>query len=84
MSKDSIKTDPDKIKVLKDWPVPRNVKDVRMFLGFAGYYRRFLRGFSVIVRPLNDLLVGVSTKRAQRRIQLSCGDLLNNWPLRLL
>ena len=67
MSEEGIKTDPDKIKVLKDWPVPNNVKDVRKFLGFAGYYRRFLRGFSAIVRPLNDLLVGVSTKKGTKK-----------------
>lgn len=66
VSEDGIKTDPDKIKVLKDWPVPKNVKDVLKFLGFAGYYRRFLRGFSAIVRPLNDLLVGVSTKKGTK------------------
>ena len=70
--------------MLKDWIVPKNVRDVHKFLGFAGYYRRFLRGFSAIVRPLNDLLIVVSTKRAQRRTQLSCGNLLSNWPLRLL
>ena len=67
VSEDGIKADPDKIKVLKDWPVPKNVKDVRKFLGFDGYYRRFLRGFSAIVRPLNDLLVGVSTTKGTKK-----------------
>ena len=67
VSEDGIKTDPEKLKVLKDWPIPKNVKDVRKFLGFAGYYRRFVKGFARIVRPLNDLLVGNSTKKPSRR-----------------
>ena len=61
VSEEGIKTDPEKIRVLKNWPVPKSVKDVRKFLGFTGYYRRFIKGFSTIVRPLNDLLIGNST-----------------------
>lgn len=67
VSEHGIKTDPEKLKVLKDWPIPNSVKDVRKFLGFAGYYRRFVKGFARIVRPLNDLLVGNSTKKPTRR-----------------
>ena len=40
------------------WPIPKSVKEVRQFLRFAGYYRRFIKGFATIVRPLNTLLVG--------------------------
>ena len=67
VSEEGIKTDPEKIRVLKDWPVPKSVKDVRKFLGFTGYYRRFIKGFSTIVRPLNDLLIGNSTKNPSRK-----------------
>ena len=67
VSEDGIKTDPDKIKALKCWPTPKCIKDVRKFLGFAGYYRRFCKGFSAIVRPLNDLLVGISTKKPTKK-----------------
>ena len=67
VSEDGIKTDPEKIRVLKDWPVPKSVRDVRKFLGFSGYYRRFLKGFSSIVRPLNDLLVGIPTKKGTKK-----------------
>lgn len=53
-----VRTDPDKISVLQKWPIPKSVKDLRSFLGFAGYYRRFVKDFSRITKPLNDLLVG--------------------------
>ena len=67
VSEEGIKTDPDKIKALKGWPTPKSIKDVRKFLGFAGYYRRFCKGFSAIVRPLNDLLVGQSTSKPTKK-----------------
>ena len=66
VSEDGINTDPDKTRVLREWPTPRSVKDVRKFLGFTGYYRRFIKGFATIVRPLNDLLIGHSTKKATK------------------
>ncbi|MCG8049379.1 MAG: RNase H-like domain-containing protein, partial [Candidatus Thiodiazotropha endolucinida] len=67
VSESGIMTDPEKIQALKDWPVPKCLKDVRKFLGFTGYYRRFVKGFARIVRPLNDLLIGNSTKKPSRR-----------------
>ena len=56
-----VETDPDKIKALSEWPVPHNVKTPRSFLGFTGYYRRYIKDYARIVKPLNDLLVGHST-----------------------
>lgn len=58
VSRDGVQTDPDKIATLTTWPVPKNLKELRSFLGFAGYYRRFVQGFSTIVRPLNELTSG--------------------------
>ena len=58
VSESGIKTDPEKIKVLKEWLAPKSVKDVRKLLGVTGYYRRFVKGFARMVRPLNDLLIG--------------------------
>ena len=52
---DGIKMDPAKVQAVMDWPIPRNVKDVRSFLGLAGYYRKFIRGYSRISAPLNEL-----------------------------
>jgi hypothetical protein len=45
----------DKVKAIVDWPTPSKVADVRAFLGTAGYYRKFIRGFSAIAMPLSDL-----------------------------
>ena len=51
---DGIKTDPEKVKTVKTWPVPVNVKELQSFLGLAGYYRKFI-GFSSIAEPLYTL-----------------------------
>jgi len=53
---------PEKTEAVRIWPIPKNMKQVLKFLGFAGYYRRFVRGFASIARPLNNLLVGHPTK----------------------
>ena len=48
--------DPKKIEVVVEWKPPRNVTKVRSFLGLPGYYRRFVKGFSMIAAPMMRLL----------------------------
>ena len=48
--------DPVKVKGLSDWPTPTTVKQVRSFLGFGNFYRRFIKKFSELAMPLNNLL----------------------------
>ena len=47
--------DPTKVRAVTGWPPPRNLKELRGFLGFANFYRQFIRDFAHIARPLNDL-----------------------------
>jgi hypothetical protein len=48
--------DPARLKGILDWPAPKTVKEVRSFLGFRNFYRHFVKGFSHLAHPLNDLL----------------------------
>lgn len=50
-----IRMDPDKVKAILDWETPTTIKGVRSFLGFANFYRRFIKNFSKVVSPLTDL-----------------------------
>ena len=54
--KEGIRVDPKKIEVVVEWKPPINVKEVRSFLGLAGYYRRFIKGFSMTTDPMTRLL----------------------------
>ena len=55
MNRDNISVDPRKVKAVLKWPRPTNVTEIRSFLGLAGYYRRFVEGFSKIVVSLTWL-----------------------------
>ena len=55
-----ILVDPKKVKSISEWNVPRDKTEVRSFLGFASYYRRFVKGFFKIVTLLTTLLKGES------------------------
>jgi len=48
--------DPGKLNGIRDWPIPKTVKQVRSWLGFGNFYRRFIKGFSHLAQPLNQLL----------------------------
>uniref|UniRef100_A0A669DKA6 Gypsy retrotransposon integrase-like protein 1 n=1 Tax=Oreochromis niloticus TaxID=8128 RepID=A0A669DKA6_ORENI len=63
VSRDGVKTDPEKTEALKTWPRPQTLKELQSFLGFTGYYRRFVKDYSKIVKPLTSLTAGYPPRR---------------------
>jgi len=55
LSGDGVSTDPKKIKSIEEWPRPENLKDVQRFIGLCNYYRRFVKDFAKIAKPLHNL-----------------------------
>ncbi|MFN7739640.1 MAG: reverse transcriptase domain-containing protein, partial [Cyanobacteriota bacterium] len=51
-----IQTDPEKVKVMRDWKVPETVRELRSFLGLCNFYRKFVQGFSTWAKPLTNIL----------------------------
>jgi hypothetical protein len=56
ISEGGISVDPSKVKDVLSWNTPQNVLDIKSFFGLAGYYRRFIEGFSKIFKPMIELL----------------------------
>ena len=52
---DGIQMDNEKVKAIREWPEPKNLKEVQAFLGFANSYRRFIQGYSQICTPLTKM-----------------------------
>ena len=55
VSENGVSTDPSKIQAVKDWPVPKNVKEVRSFVGLTSYYRKFISNYADKARPLHKI-----------------------------
>lgn len=55
IARGQVEPDPDKIRAVADWPIPGTRKDLQRFLGFANFYRRFVRDFSRVAAPLTAL-----------------------------
>lgn len=68
VTSEGVLPDPEKVSAVQSWKAPTTVTELRAFLGFVGYYRRFIEGFSRIAAPLHGLLVGVSPKA--KKLQL--------------
>ena len=55
ISGEGISVDPEKVNTIREWPIPKNAHEVCSFMGLAGYYRRFVEGFSKIAKPITNL-----------------------------
>ena len=69
MSSRGIKTSPKKIAAILNWPQPQNITQVRSFLGFCNYYRKFIRGYTQVAKPLYQLLMGENAKKKTNGIE---------------
>nr|CAB3504899.1 unnamed protein product [Digitaria exilis] len=56
LSAEGVAVDPEKVTAVSEWQQPKNVTEIRSFLGLAGYYRRFIENFSRIAKPMTELL----------------------------
>ena len=56
ISKQGVQPDSSKVKSILEWETPKSVTEVRSFLGLAGYYRRFVKDFLMVAKPLTNLL----------------------------
>lgn len=62
---EGIRMEPKRVEAIRSWPTPQSVKDIQVFIGFAGFYRRFIKGYSKVTAPLTDLLKGDTNKPLQ-------------------
>lgn len=75
VSAEGVATDPEKTKAVKEWPVPVTVRDVRSFLGFASYYRRFVPKFAQVAGPLHKLVAELGSEGGKRSTRKQINNL---------
>ena len=69
VSKNAIQTDSKRFEAIHKWPIPANVTEVRSFLGFTNYYRRFIKKYVQLAKPLYKLILGENTSKKQNSIK---------------
>ena len=56
VNQDGLKMDQYKVKAILEWPTPQNKKDIRKFIGFGNFYRKFIKDYAAIARPITKLI----------------------------
>ena len=69
VSNKGIETDPKKIEAIVNWSGPHTVHEVRKFLGFTNYYRKFVYKYAQIARPLNKLISSENAKKKHKKVE---------------
>ena len=69
ISEKGIETDTFKMWVIKGWPVPKTVTEVRSFLGFTSYYQCFIHKYSHVAEPLHKIISGDNASKENKMIQ---------------
>ena len=80
VSGEGICTNPKKVEAVTKWPTPQTVYDVRSFLGFVGYYRRFIKNFSKIAKPIREVITGLEnqSKRTAKKTFIEWTEAANS------
>lgn len=71
ITENGIKPNSKKIETIEKWPEPKTIKELRGFLGLIGYYRRFVKDFAKLTKPLTNLFRGEKTPDSKRKITLN-------------
>ncbi|MGL4524804.1 MAG: hypothetical protein ACRCVN_04715 [Spirochaetia bacterium] len=81
ISHQGVQMDDSKVQTVSEWPLPKPIKELQWFLGFANFYRRFICNYSLIAAPLTSLLKGKPTKLKWNGAAVkSCENLKTSFP----
>jgi hypothetical protein len=85
VTSNGVKPNPDKIKAIKNYPIPKTTKEIKGFLGLLGYYRKFIKNFAEITKPLTRCLkrnakIDIENVEYSRCFEI-CKNLLSNEPI---
>ncbi|XP_059360625.1 uncharacterized protein LOC132098573 [Carassius carassius] len=69
ISAQGVATDPSKVEAVAQWPCPSTVSELRTFLGFVGYYRRFVEGFAKLAAPLHKIVAELTRGKSGKHSQ---------------
>jgi hypothetical protein len=84
ISEKGIRMDPHKVKAITDWPIPMTKRELQQFLGFVNFYRRFVKGFAKIAKPLTKLTGKTDwlwTELQQKAFQELKDEVTSEWVL---
>jgi hypothetical protein len=73
ISEKGISVNPSKIRDILSWDVPASIADIHSLLGLVGYYRKFIKGFSKITKPIIELLGRIRSSRRCPHVKLVLG-----------